>query len=185
VKLFRLTAALLIAASALALVAPTASAQDYPGTVPPQVCTAVLRTNDALLPRARVRLFITCNQFINGHHLRGTGNSTPFALEPSSLVVDKTVSYDVTLPADFELNARHSVVLTDDDANGRLVANIPFFVNGKGAIANQPTSATTLARTGSSNHTGDLVKSGVVLLAFGGAAVRISRKRRTRTAAAV
>ena len=184
-KLFRLTAALLIAASALALVAPTASAQDYPGTTAPSICTSAISSPNALVPNARVRLVIVCSLFVNGHRLHGVGSSSPYALEPASTVANKTVSYDVTLPSDYELNARHSVTLTDLDADGRLVASIPYFVDSKGKIASGPTSATTLARTGSSNHTGDLVKSGVVLLAFGGAALRISRKRRQRTLAAV
>ena len=99
-------------------------------------------------------------------------------------MANHAVKYTIKLPADFELNAFHSATLTDRDT-GKLKAVMRFYVDSKGRITAGPTTATTLARTGSSNHTGDLVKSGVVLLAFGGAALRISRKRRTRTAAAV
>ena len=70
-------------------------------------------------------------------------------------------------------------MLTDDDATGSSRPTSRSTSTARAPSPDQPTSATTLARTGSSNHTGDLMKSGVVLLAFGGAAVRISRKRRT------
>lgn len=181
----RVTAALLMAATVLTLSAVPAQAQDYPGTTAPGICNREISSRDALLPNATVRLRIVCSLFVNGHRLHGTGNSSPYALEPGTVVVDKAVTYTVKLPADYELNARHTVTLLDIDANERLVASIPYFVDSKGRITAGPSSATTIPRTGSPSHTGDLVKSGIVLLAFGGLAVRISRRRHQRAAVAV
>jgi hypothetical protein len=174
-----------MAAGALALTVAPAHAQDYPGTTVAPVCTASIDFSGPAVPNAVVDVIIACADFVNGNSLVGILNSTPVALQPAATVVNKSVTYkNIKLPADWEVNARHTATLTDTSNNGRLVASIPFYVDAAGKPSASAPTATTLARTGSSNHTEDITKSAVVLLALGGAAVAISRKRRHRDTAA-
>lgn len=179
----RVTATIVLAVAALGLTAGMAQAQDYPGTTAVPACNATVSFNVPALPNATVTLTVTCNSLINGASLKGTLTSSPIALSAST-VAGHAVSYaGVKLPADWETNASHTVTLADA-TSGVLAVNAKFYVNSAGKIVAAPTTATTLARTGASSRTGDYVKSGIVLLALGAGAVRISRKRRTTVAAA-
>jgi hypothetical protein len=173
---FRALVALAVAVLALGAGSSIAGAQDYPGTTAPAVCSATVTASAPLLANTSVVITVTCGTLINGESLDGVLNSTPVTL-PAATVSNHAVSYSVTLPGDWDTNATHSVTLRSVQ-NDALRASIKFYVNGSGKIAPAPTTATTLARTGASNHTGDFVKSGVVLLAAGAVALRVSRKRR-------
>jgi hypothetical protein len=171
-----------VALVAFGISGSVAGAQDYPGTTAPAVCTSTITVSAPLLANTSVVINIGCATLINGEVVDGVLNSTPVQLGAAT-VKDHTASFSVTLPGDWDTNASHSVTLRSVQTDA-LRASIKFYVNSAGAITAAPTTATTLARTGASTHTGDFVKSGVVLLAGGAVALRLSRKRRHAPAAA-
>ena len=165
------------AVAALGVLAPSASAQDYPGTTAapaPAACTATVSSSAPMLPNASVVVSGTCNLLTAGTVVHGTLNSTPIDLKTTT-VVGSTASFPVTLPANWDTKAFHTLTITNN-ASGRLLLNGQIYVDSAGKITAPPAS-TPLPRTGSS-HTADLSKAGIVLLAAGAAATLVARKRR-------
>jgi hypothetical protein len=179
---FRAFAAVAVALVAFGVSGSVAGAQDYPGTTASDVCTAAISASAPLLANTSVVVKIDCNALIDGELVHGGLSSTPVDLGTAK-VNGHSVSFSVTLPGDWETNASHSATLRSVQTDA-LRASIKFYVNSSGAITAAPTTATSLARTGASSHTGDYVKSGVVLLAAGAVAMRLSRKRRHLNATA-
>lgn len=153
-----------------------------PTTAPPTgpVCTTPPTSPNLLLPGATVSLVVTCNLIIGGDPHSGTGASTPFAL-PSTVASPGQVTFRVTLPGDFQLNATHGVTVRND-RTGVTVANTPFFVNSKGQIsASASSTGAGLPKTG--NDVGGLVKAGAALVAVGGLVVLATKRRKAASAA--
>ncbi len=181
----RVIAAGLLAAGALALSSGVAGAQDYPGTTAPTVCSATVTASAPMVASATVTVTGSCPTLPNGVSANGVLNSTPVQLGATT-IANHAASYKVTLPADWETKAAHSLTLKDANT-GALLMSARFYVDGKGAITAAPSTATTvkgIARTGASNNTSAYAKSGVALLALGAGAVGVSRRRRTTTTAA-
>lgn len=163
--------------AALAVLAPSASAQDYPGTVPvaaPAPCSAAVTASDALVGGASAVVSSTCSQLTAGLAVGGELHSSPIDL-PVVTVVGNTASFPVTLPADWDTAAYHTLTITNA-ASGRLLVNSEFYVDAAGKITAAPASG-PLPRTGLS-HAADLSKAAIVLLATGAAASVLARKRR-------
>jgi hypothetical protein len=174
--------AALAALAALVLSAAPAHAQDYPGTTAPAVCSAGISFSAPALPGATLTVTVRCGLLVDGTALVGILSSTPVSLAPAATVSDHAVSYRVTLPADWETSATHSVTLSDA-STGELAASIRFYVGSDGAVWSSKPANESLPRTGAA-AAGDLARGAVVLLGAGGAAVRLSQSRRRRTAAA-
>lgn len=182
-RLVRTTLATAVAILAFGVMAPAATAQDYPGTTAapaPAPCTVTVTSNLPLVPNAQVIISGTCLLLTDGTAVNGTFHSTPITL-PTVKVVGNTASFPVKLPADFDVKAFHTLTITNA-ATGRLLLNGQIYVDSTGKITKAPAS-TPLPRTGAS-HTDDLLKVGVVLLAAGAGATVVARKRRRFTATA-
>jgi hypothetical protein len=120
----------------------------------------------------------------------GVAFSTPIRLPATRADAQGTLTYDVAVPADFELNAMHHVDIYRRHVK---VGNFDFCVNKKGDIS--PTSACgsggktvasnaggNLPKTGA-NHLLDLIRAAIVALGIGAAALYLRRRRlATRTA---
>lgn len=170
-------------AAALSFAAP-AGAQDYPPTTPTTAppttattapaapCTVTVSAEGNLVPGGAATIIGTCIRLVDGKLVDGTLNSTPIDL-PTVKVVGNTAKFPVTLPADFELKAFHTLNITDA-ATGQLLLNGRFYVNSSGQITSAPSG---IPVTGS-NSTTPLASAGVVLLAAGAGAVVVARKRR-------
>jgi hypothetical protein len=181
--LFRTRSMIAVAGAALAicLLAAPAASQDYPGTtVPlgPVTCTGSISASGALLPNASVDITATGSCLVGAGTVNGVLQSTPIAL-PTVPVTGSSATFPVRLPADWELNAFHTISVTDADTGALLLTN-RFYVDGKGRITSPPKAARGIPRTGSNSD--DLAKGGIALVAVGAGALAVARRRKASTA---
>jgi hypothetical protein len=109
----------------------------------------------------------------------GVAFSTPIRLPATRANAQGTLSYDVAVPADFELNAMHHI---DIYRRHTKVGNFDFCVNKKGDIS--PTSAcqagakdrSSLPKTGTDRLL-DALRAGLVALGLGATALYLRRRR--------
>jgi len=166
-----------------------AQTPDYPGPTPttaPRACTLTAQQNGPMLPNAVISITLGCESVVTGRSYTGVLNSTPIALPVTVAGANNRVTFNnVRLPADFALNAFHTVTLVDA-ATGNTLGSTTFFVNGAGAVTGAPdgrTPGTNLPKTGT-DYVGPALRGGAVLLATGGIVLLVSRRRRSGVAAA-
>jgi hypothetical protein len=180
IRLRTLLAVTAVALAALALTSTSASAQDYPPTppTPSQACTPVPSASGPLLPGAVVNIGIACGGIEGGNSYTGILASTPITLPVTRAAADDSVVFTgVRLPADFELNARHTISLVDA-GTGATLGSANFCVDGSGRITNcQTGTGKNIPRTGS-DLTGPGLRIGAGLLAVGAGALVVSRRRK-------
>jgi LPXTG-motif cell wall-anchored protein len=148
-------------------------------SIPGAPCVLTVGANNFLLPGATLTITVTCtggfNTIFGGTFYSGVGASTPFAL-PSTAASGGAVSFKVTLPSDFQLNATHGVTIRND-STGATAGSGTFFVDKNGRIGGSSSTGTGLPKTGT-NHIGDLVKAGGALVALGGVVLLATKRRK-------
>lgn len=178
-----LIAALLVVGT-LGLTAGTAQAQDYPGPppAPGASCTVDATVNAALVANAVVDIRVSCTLIVAGRTYTGILASTPVALPATVAEGNGAITFrGVRLPADFETNHSHMVSLVDQ-ATGITLGTDTIFVDKNGRITAAPKS--NLPKTGS-NSTDPFLKGGAALVALGGVALMVSRRRKASATTAV
>lgn len=181
IRLRTLLAITAVAMAALALTSTSASAQDYPPTppTPSQACTPAPSASAPMLPTAVVNIGIACGGIEGGNNYTGVLASTPITLPVTTAAADDSVVFTgVRLPADFELNARHTISLVDA-GTGATLGSANFCVDGSGRITSCAATGTgkNIPRTGS-DLTGPGLRIGAGLLAVGAGALVVSRRRK-------
>jgi hypothetical protein len=174
----------MLATVAVLAVPTVAGAQDYPGTTAttaPTACTVTVAFSAAALPNATVSITVGCSSIVAGRVYTGILASTPVVLPPTRATTNGTVTFvGVRLPADWEVNATHTLTLVDQ-ATGAALGSARFFIDRNGRIATPPSS--NIPRTGS-DLTGPGLRIGAGLLAGGTVAVLVARRRRSAALAA-
>ncbi len=165
----------------LVLTAPTARAQDYPGTTPttPTVsCLVSITIGAPLVPGGVVSITLGCSSIEAGTTYTGVLQSTPVALPATVAQSDGAVTFaNVRLPTDFELGDHHAVSLVAQSSGASLGA-ATFYVDPTGRITAAPSADTGgLPRTGA-DYVEPVLRWAGSLLAAGALALLVARRRR-------
>jgi len=125
-------------------------------------------------------LTATATDLDPGTSATGTLNSTPIALGTKIVPASGTVSFSFRVPSDFV--GAHSVTIQGTRNGAPITLNVPFTVaatdggtGGTGGTGTQPRG--NLVRTGAGS-TLPLGQAGIALLAIGGGAVCVAKRRR-------
>lgn len=185
---FRVVLVALAALVTLGLGAGTSQAQDYPGTPPTTAlapCQLSLSASAAMRPGVTLTITVACERIVSGRVYTGVLTSTPVALPATTAAGNQVTFSNVRLPADFALNATHTVRLFDQ-ATGALVGSVQFYVDEDGVQQSRSTgsnargsrrSGSDLPKTGT-DYVDPALKTGAALVAAGGLALVISKRRR-------
>jgi hypothetical protein len=150
-------------------------------TTAPAGCTVTVAFSAPALPNATLSITVACSSIRAGRTYTGILASTPVVLPATTATANGTVTFaNVRLPADWEVNATHTLTLVDQ-ATGAALGSARFFIDRNGRIGTPPSS--NIPRTGS-DLTGPGLRIGAGLLAGGTLAVLVARRRRSAAVAA-
>lgn len=121
-------------------------------------------------------LTVTATGLDPGTSASAVAQSTPISLGTKTVAANGSVSFTFTVPADFEPGA-HSVTITGTKAGAPTTLTVNFTVVGQAAAGSD------LVRTGSDSSV-PMTQIGIALLAAGGAAVYVAKRKRPVASAA-